>query len=237
MHQAIENFNRKQLDRADRELDQIKTVIQAPGDIEMNSRKADEMADNLTRPEKIPEKILDKLENLAGIQELTETKSENRVESLSKPAEIEPQPEKVANLPVSPNQPAAVQPAITTETIMAQQMTILTQMMAIMTQNMAQQGQANLQPTQVSMRQPQANSNRIISPRTLKENVNRSLQKVSGLPLLQAGVDTFGLAILAGLKLDGSCEKIFKVKIFGLFLPKIFSSQIFFGKIKPNVLT
>ena len=187
LHNSIENFNRNDIDQSDRDYEQIKKTIECPGENELKSRKADEMAEKLTKAEKMTPNPVD----LSGIQELTESKSEITPISPEKP-QSEPEkilePETLVNRPVS-NQPAVVPTVISTETIMAQQMTILTQMMAIMTQNMAQQSAppTQYQPTQVTMRTalPQGGSKRIISPRTIKENVNRSLQKVNGLPLLE----------------------------------------------------
>ena len=187
LHNSIENFNRKDIDQSDRDYEQIKKTIERPGENELKSRKADEMAEKLAKAEKMTPKPVD----LSGIQELTESKSEITPISPEK-AQSEPEkilePETLVNQPVS-NQPVVVPTVISTETIMAQQMTILTQMMAIMTQNMAQQSAppTQYQPTQVTMRTalPQGGSKRIISPRTIKENVNRSLQKVNGLPLLE----------------------------------------------------
>ena len=187
LHNSIENFNRNDIDQSDRDYEQIKKTIERPGENELKSRKADEMAEKLTKAEKMTPNPVD----LSGIQELTESKSEITPISPEKP-QSEPEkilePETLVNQPVS-NQPAVVPTVISTETIMAQQMTILTQMMAIMTQNMAQQSAppTQYQPTQVTMRTalPQGGSKRIISPRTIKENVNRSLQKVNGLPLLE----------------------------------------------------
>ena len=187
LHNSIENFNRKDIDQSDRDYEQIKKTIERPGENELKSRKANEMAEKLTKAEKMTPKPVD----LSGIQELTESKSEITPISPEKP---QSEPEKIlepgtlVEQPVS-NQPIVVPTVISTETIMAQQMTILTQMMAIMTQNMAQQSAppTQYQPTQVTMRTalPQGGSKRIISPRTIKENVNRSLQKVNGLPLLE----------------------------------------------------
>lgn len=187
LHNSIENFNRNDIDQSDRDYEQIKKTIECPGENELKSRKADEMAEKLTKAEKMTPNPVD----LSGIQELTESKSEITPISPEKPqseAEKILEQETLVNQPVS-NQPAVVPTVISTETIMAQQMTILTQMMAIMTQNMAQQSAppTQYQPTQVTMRTalPQGGSKRIISPRTIKENVNRSLQKVNGLPLLE----------------------------------------------------
>ena len=187
LHNSIENFNRKDIDQSDRDYEQIKKTIERPGENELKSRKANDMAEKLTKAEKMTPKPVD----LSGIQELTESKSEITPISPEKP---QSEPEKIlepgtlVEQPVS-NQPIVVPTVISTETIMAQQMTILTQMMAIMTQNMAQQSAppTQYQPTQVTMRTalPQGGSKRIISPRTIKENVNRSLQKVNGLPLLE----------------------------------------------------
>lgn len=169
-------------------METIQSTIKCPNKTVTDERKNDEFIEKFHNLEHQSEPVVKQF----SIEELP------KMETIVEPPKIaDPIPEVESN-----NKPAEQEQVklpqmdtINPQMLMAQQMTLLTQMMSLMQQNMMNQQQPVLRE-QIETRNPMYRRSishdpnlRQISPRKVKEETNKALMRIHGLPLLDLALN------------------------------------------------